>query len=252
MKLPGFVPEDLRQLLRFVPLKGWDAVEWTPLLGSLRQVSWRFVSGSGVRKLGRDIGDLVPEVDLAGKRRAVEAFDNVDDAHRLKLAGDAVLRLYFSQWLSPGGLFLDLRPARLALDGDRLQFHPNGLWIELREEFRGGMVGLYRSFYSDDEGAFDAALRQMGMLPDHLPEEAEAELKGLLDAHFGVQQHAQKFSIDAFKHSFDALFEFFLAHDYKMHSDFVFVGFYLITLYLTLERGGQAHNVRKICEETLG
>ena len=62
---------------------------------------------------------------------------------------------------------------------------------------------------------------------------------------------AQGFSIDAFKASFDDLFEFFIENDYKLHSDFVWVGFYLITLYLTLQQGGQAHDVRKICSEIL-
>ena len=51
--------------------------------------------------------------------------------------------------------------------------------------------------------------------------------------------------------SFDELFAFFVSHQYKLHSDFVFVGFYLITLYLTLEQLGQSHNVRKICADVL-
>jgi hypothetical protein len=113
------------------------------------------------------------------------------------------------------------------------------------------MVALYRSFYSDDDGAFDAALRQMGMLRPGLGKRAERELKALLQAHFGIDQRAQRFSIDRFKASFDELFEFFIEHDYKLGSDFVFVGFYLITLYLTLEQGGQAHDVRRICSEVL-
>ena len=69
--------------------------------------------------------------------------------------------------------------------------------------------------------------------------------------NFGISQSRQRFAIDSFKASFDELFDFFLAHDYTLHSDFVWVGFYLITLYLTLEEGGQAHDVRAICEEVL-
>jgi hypothetical protein len=125
------------------------------------------------------------------------------------------------------------------------------LWVTLRPDFRQGMLALYRSFYSAEEQAFDAALRQMGMLQDGLSPAAEKELKALLFQHFGIDQNAQRFSIDAFKASFDELFGFFVAHEYKLHSDFVWVGFYLITLYLTLEQGGSAHNTRKICAETL-
>ena len=110
---------------------------------------------------------------------------------------------------------------------------------------------MYRSFYSDDATAFEDALRQMGMLRPGLSAAAESELKELLHAHFGIEQRSQRFSIDAFKASFDQLFEFFVGNGYRLHSDFVFVGFYLITLYLTLEQGGQAHNVRDICSELL-
>ena len=148
-------------------------------------------------------------------------------------------------------MFIDLRLARFGADGAGLLFNPNGLWIELRTDFREGMLALYRSFYSSDDSAFDKALRQMGMLHEDLSPTASEELKQLLFNHFGIDQRSQRFSIDAFKASFDELFSFFVSHDYKLHSDFVFVGFYLITLYLTLEQLGQSHNVRKICAEVL-
>ena len=250
MKLPGFVPEDLRQLARFVPTRGWDAVEWRPLTRSLRQISWQFVSGSGVKALGREVQEAVPGIAVLSRIDRDESLERVEDPEVLQQAGDELIRLYFSQWLIEDGLFLDLRPARLGWE-DCLLFAPNGLWIQLRDDFREGMVALYRSFYSDDEQALDAALRRMGMLPDGLDPATEEELKGLLQAHFGVEQSAQRFSIDAFKESFDQLFEFFIEHDYTLHSDFVFVGFYLITLYLSLERFGQAHDVRAICSEVL-
>jgi predicted unusual protein kinase regulating ubiquinone biosynthesis (AarF/ABC1/UbiB family) len=252
MKIPAFVPSDLRQLLRFVPTRGWDAIEWSPLLTTLRQVSTRYVTGQGTAGLRATVSATLPGIDLVRKLRRADNLASIDDGERLTAAGDDILRLYFAQWLLDDGMFIDLRASRFGLTGeDRLQFAPNGLWIRLRPEFREGMLALYRSFYSDDDSAFDAALRQMGMLQDSLTADAEAEMKALLHAHFGIDQRAQTFSIDSFKASFDELFAFFVAHDYKLHSDFVFVGFYLITLYLALEQGGQAHDVRSICSEVL-
>lgn len=251
MKLPGFVPEELRQLARFVPLRGWDAIEWKPLLGSLRSVSWRYVTGQGVGKLRRATERISPSIAFAEDLENSAPLAQVAGAKRLRGIGDNILRLYFAQWLVGDGLFLDLRPARFGLNEGALLYAPNGLWIQLRPEFREGILALYRSFYSTDDAAFGDALRQMGMLRPGLSADAESELKELLHAHFGIDQRAQAFSIDAFKASFDDLFEFFIANNYKLHSDFVWVGFYLITLYLTLEQGGQAHNVRKICSEIL-
>lgn len=251
MELPGFIPEELRQLARFVPLRGWDAIEWKPLLGSMRSVSWRYMTGSGVKRLRKASQAHVSQVELAESLDGSEPLTDVSDGKRLRRLGDDILHLYFAQWLVGDGLFLDLRSARFGVRDDSLIYAPNGLWIRLRPEFREGMVGLYRSFYSTDDAAFEVALRQMGMLRPGLSQQAESELKELLHAHFGIDQRAQRFAIDAFKSSFDDLFEFFIANDYKLHSDFVFVGFYLITLYLTLEHGGQPHNVRAICSDVL-
>ncbi|MEL7449397.1 MAG: hypothetical protein AAFN78_09325 [Pseudomonadota bacterium] len=233
-------------------MRGWDAVEWRPLLASLNSLSMRYVTGHGVAGLRRELVAAEPGVAVVRRFSDAVAFDSLDDASELQAAGDSVLRLYFAQWLVSDGLFIDLRPARFAAsDTGELQFRPNGLWIQLGAEFREGMLALYRSFYSDDSTAFEDSLRQMGMLREGLSASAESELKELLHAHFGIEQRAQRFSLDAFKASFDQLFEFFVGNDYRLHSDFVFVGFYLITLYLTLEQGGQAHNVREICSDVL-
>ncbi len=251
MKLPGFVPAELRQLARFVPLRGWDAVEWKPLLGSMRSVSWRYVTGRGIDSLAQSCSSSTTAIGICDDLDDAVPLSEITGPKRLKRFGDQILRFYFEQWLVDDGLFLDLRSARFGADDNELWYQPNGLWIKLRPEFRGGILALYRSFYSTDEAAFDDALRQMGMLRPGLSKAAAYELKELLHAHFGIDQRAQRFSIDSFKSSFDDLFEFFVANDYKLHSDFVWVGFYLITLYLTLEQLGQAHNVRKVCSEVL-
>lgn len=251
LRLPGFVPEELRQLLQFVPTHGWNAVEWLPLLRCLRGISWRFASGRDIRRLAKITDRAVPRVTVEPWPGDALALDALSHAGQRRSAGDRVLHLYFRQWLVDEGLFLDLRPARFRLSPPDLHFRPNGLWIRLRPEFRLGMVDLYRSFYSDDDAAFRAALLRMGMLKPGLSRDVEAELLELLRSHFGIDQRAQRFSIDAFKLSFDRIFDFFIAHDYKLHSDFVFAGFYLISLYITLELLGQPHDVRRICGEAL-
>lgn len=251
MELPAFIPEELRQLARFVPTRGWDVIEWRSLITTMRSVSWRYVSGAGVRKLQAATAGQVDSLQLVSSLRGADPLDGITAARARKQLGDRILDLYFRQWDIEQGLFLDLRSARFGVLDDALLYAPNGLWIQLRPEFRQGMLGIYRSFYSADEAAFEAALRQMGLLQPGLTAAAEDELKGLLHKHFGIDQKAQKFSIDHFKASFDELFEFFIEHRCSLHSDFVFVGFYLITLYLTLEEGGQAHNVRKICSDAL-
>jgi predicted unusual protein kinase regulating ubiquinone biosynthesis (AarF/ABC1/UbiB family) len=251
VELPRFIPEDLRQLARFVPARGWDAIEWAPLLGAMRKLSWRMASGSGVDGLRRSLAACGPATELGRSTDGLTPLADSSDRRQRQRCGDAILHLYFTQWRNDDGLFLDLRPSRFGLDGERVLFAPSGFWIRLRPAFREGMADLYRGFYSGDEETLDSALLATGMARRDLSASARGELMDLLQAHFGIEQKAQHFAIDRFKASFDALFDFFLAHDYKLHSDFVFVGFYLITLYLTLEQGGQAHNVRRSCEQAL-
>lgn len=246
-KSATFLPEDLKQLLRFVPGRGWEALEWRPLLDMLRSLAWQYASNSGVSRLAAAVSESVPKIGIGSKPRDAVGLDELTHGAQRRAAGDRILHLYFRQWLVQDGLFLDLRPARFRVLSPELYFQPNGLWIRFRAPFREGVVALYRAFYSGDEAGVRAALLDLGMLRPGLAAGTEDELLGLLKAHFGLEQGAQRFSIERFKDSFDRLFDFFIANDYRLHSDFVFLGFYLITLYLSLESLGQAHDVRKIC-----
>lgn len=249
-RLPSFLPRDLRELLRFVPERGWDAIEWKPLMASLRGISWQLASGRGIAKLAAHTATLTDALHPRPGVAPGTPLTGLDQRQR-RSAGDAILRYYFAQWRSERGLFLDLRSSRFSLREEGVCFHPNGLWLRLDDDFRRGMLDLYRGFYGADEGLFDDALTRMGLLRPDLSPVAAEQLRTLLGQHFGSSQASQRFAIDDFRASFNALFDFFIEHDYRLRSDFVLVGFYLITLYLVLEDLGQPHNVRSLCRREL-
>lgn len=222
------------------------------MLSTLRTLSWRFASGSGVRAQTRRSQAMVETITIGRHPATAMAIADLRHGAQRRSAGDRILQLYFRQWLIADGLFLDLRPGHFWWSDRELFYRPNGLWLRLRPDFQQGMVSLYRSFYADDEAALRNALTQMGMLRAGLGRASEEQLLELLRTHFGMQAGAQRFSIDEFKASFDRLFDFFIAHNYRLHSDFVFVGFYLITLYLSLQELGQKHDVRSLCAAALG
>jgi predicted unusual protein kinase regulating ubiquinone biosynthesis (AarF/ABC1/UbiB family) len=252
LELPGFVPDDLRQLVRFVPNRGWDAVAWRPMLASLRSLSWRYLSGRGVTKLSRSLSPRLQDIEVGIPGTDTIRLDALPSPPGRRQAGDRLLALYFTQWLNPGGVFIDLRASRFHVGNNSLWFTPNGLWLQVQPRFREGLVDLYRAFYSDDEAALEDALGRMGMLGPELDVEDVERLKRLLRSHFGLESGAQRFSIDRFKESFDALFDFFVDHGMTLHSDFVVLGFNLITLYMTLEALGSTHDVRGISVAVLG
>lgn len=251
--LPGFIPrkllpKDLLELLAFVPTRGWDAIEWRPLLEQLRRVSWQLASRRGVNQLAVSANALTDALVVqASPGVGLEALGK----RQKKSAGDAILRFYFAQFKNPDGLFLDLREPRFISDNGVLHFRPSGLYVTLDDDFRLGMIDLYRGFYAPDPVLLDEALHRMGFLHDALTSAKERELKGLLEKHFGAQQRSQSFSISAFRESFNALFDFFINNGYSLRSDFVLVGFYLITLYLVLESLGQQHDVKALWEQEM-
>lgn len=249
-KLP-FLPEDLAQLITFVPTRGWDAVQWRPLLKELRRITLQLATRRGVEPLSRSAGALTGTVSLAPAGSGAKGIDGLNSRQR-RAAGDALLRFYFAQWQNPDGLFLDLRPSRLRWERGRLHLAPSGLHARLDDEFRAGMADLYRGFYLPDDALFDRALQDLGFLHEDLSREAAGELRELLRGHFGTTSTEQRFSIEEFRESFDSLFDFFIEHDYQLPPDFVLVGFYLITLYLSLDAIDARHNVRVLCLEELG
>jgi len=245
------LPDDLAQLIAFVPARGWDALEWRPLLSRLRRITVQLATRRGVSALSESTAGLTTTVSLVPADRDAKPIDALNSRQR-RAAGDAILSFYFAQWRNPDGLFLDLRPSRFAWKRGRAFFAPSGLHGQLSEAFRLGMIDLYLGFYLPDDALLEEALYRLGFLHDGLAPEDADTLRALLRQHFGTSTTAQRFSIEEFRESFDALFDFFIDHDYRLPTDFVLVGFYLITLYLSLDRLGSRHDVRSLCLAELG
>jgi hypothetical protein len=252
-ELPGYIPvkllpKDIAELLAFVPVRGWDAIEWRSLLGQLRLISWQLASRKGVKSLTASADTLSESVSLS--QASGSPLKGLSEREK-KLAGNAILRFYFAQFRNPEGLFLDFRETRFTWKNGALNFRPSGLYVKLDDDFRTGMLDLYRGFYEPDAELLDQALHRMGLLHQDLEPGDVQALKRLLEQHFGSQQRSQTFALSTFRQSFNALFDFFIDKRYSLRSDFVFVGFYLITLYMALESLGQHHDVRTLWKKAM-
>lgn len=82
MKLPGFIPAELRELASFVPASGWDAVEWRPLLSAMRAMSVQMVTGRGVSRLSQTVDDAIDSVTLVRNLEAGEVLDRTTPTSR--------------------------------------------------------------------------------------------------------------------------------------------------------------------------
>lgn len=166
--------------------------------------------------------------------------------------GNALLTVYFNQLKAEGPFFLDLRAERFAWDslGQKLQWKPNGFWVNLNPSFRHGLGELYQGFYRNNPDQLKRAAENLKLIaPDGTAQEFN-ELKDLLQKHFGVQNPgqpaAQQFSLSKFRESFHALFSHMLRYRRILPSDFAWLGVALLTLYSALEDFGCAYDVAPI------
>lgn len=162
--------------------------------------------------------------------------------------GEAILELYFNQFLNPKGLVLDIRPIHFTKDNKeshQLNWDPNNTWYRFQDDFRQGLIKLYKGFYSNQDKLYTEGLYDLG-LATNLDDSKIKVLKSLFRSHFGEDQSSVCFKLDTFNESFAELFKFFMENDVKIKTDFIFLGVYLITLYMHLEKLGGHYNVSRI------
>lgn len=233
-----FMPESFSKLLEYISPSAFEVVEWQGVVKKSAKVSRQLLLKTGVEKLKADMEPHLPPAVLFSKAGNTQTEDP-------RAAGENLLELYFYQVYHQRAVFLDLRKERFHYRPEGgLSWHPNGLWITFNATFSDGIRKLYDGFFLVDETRLNQALKQLGLAPDHLTDAALTELKQLLEEHFG-QGRSQliRFETKGFMQSFDKLFSFLKKHRVKISEDFLFLGIYLVTLYLHLDAIGSAYDV---------
>lgn len=190
-------------------------------------------------RLGAALGEVS---ELATPVSALEQADAdqgpLADPQLRRLIGQRVLELYFAQLMRPaeqaGGVtLLDLRPARLGVAAEELvdqgaqtlRWAPNRFYLRFSDAFGRAVQGLYLGFYRDDERRFAAALETLEL----------GAAEQLFRRHFGDGRAPQRFALSQL---LDTLHEVFMLCDregVRLSGEFVALGFYLTSLYQTLE-----------------
>jgi hypothetical protein len=222
------IPKFLKELTQYIPAIAFKTLDWKGVLKEMAPLMLKLGKGQlseqyreSIQKLGITNLELVSTI-ITSKSNPTKQ-------------GEAVLRLYFAQFQNNDGLCLDLRSKYFTLDENKLQWNPNNFWYTFDEDFRLGVNSLYSGFYLKDNELFEKGLDQLG-LTQGLEASSKETLKSLFHQHFGPgdQDHVL-FRINEFTDSFFELFDFFVKHNIKLHKDFIFLGLYLVTLYLHLE-----------------
>ena len=240
----AFLPKFLKEVLTHIPTLAMKSMDWKGALKELGPLAARM----GKKHLDEQSFQSLENLNIQDITLTHASVNNnyesltLDEKER---AGELVLQIYFSQLKNPKGLNLDLRSKHFQYDENTLEYSPNNVWFILREDFRLGLLDLYRGFYHDDNELFDQALKKIG-LAKNLTEQEDTELKELFKKHFGPgDQDKVVFDLEHFKESFYELFKFFMDHEVSLEKDFMFLGIYLVGLYMNLQKLSVPLNVRE-------
>lgn len=234
----GFFPSILKEILTHIPTIAFKTVRWGEFLKRSKPILAQMTNPQQFQSqylhLQQSLSPLLPpnmsfSQELSGEK---------------SIKGEDLLFLYFSQLKSTDGVFLDLRPHHFSCYQDKTLWRPNFIWVKFEEPFRQSLIELYRGFYQEDDQLFSQSLIKIG-LGKNLSTNEFNELKTLFLNHFGEgDQTKVNFNLRIFQKSFTDLFQFFLKHKIVLESDFLYLGVYLVSLYLHLEKNQQSYDVR--------
>ena len=241
----AFMPKFLKEVVTHIPTLALKSMDWK---GAIKELG-PLVARVGKKSLEEDCFESLQRLEiknLALTHNSCENnYESLSTEDRVE-AGESVLRLYFTQLRNSKGLCLDLRPRHFEYRNNTLVFSPNNVWLAFSEDFRVGLLNLYKGFYFDNDELFETALKSIGLTKNLSPKEDE-ELKELFRKHFGPgDQEEVVFSLEHFKESFYELFKVFMDHEVALDKDFMFLGVYLVGLYMNLESLNVPLNVREI------
>jgi hypothetical protein len=240
------LPKFLKDILQHIPTLALKSVNWTEVLKELGPMLMRLGQPDLDPKHLQILGKLeIPNLHLVNNINVEPPIAQLPKEELVR-RGEVVLKLYFSQLKNPAGLNLDLRAKHFELKEDVLNWSPNNTWYQLSEDFRLALIQIYKGFYYKRENDFTEGLELIG-LSKHLNDKQKSELKSLFYKHFGPgEQESVKFDLIQFQNSFYELFHFFIENKVQLHKDFIFVGVYLVTLYMHLQELDVELNVRKV------
>lgn len=235
------LPKFLKDVLQHIPTLALKSLDWKGVMKEMGPFLFRL----GANELEESKRNTLTNLNLSQIVITSDIDKSNKNSSNPKKQGELILRLYFAQFKNPDGLNLDIRAQHFVLASETLQWSPNNCWFVLDNTFRLALIDLYKGFYHDDKDLFENALANIG-LTSNLDSVKKEELKQLFFAHFGPgDQDVVKFEISQFSESFYELFHFFVNNKVELAKDFIFLGIYLVTLYMHLEELGEDYNVRE-------
>lgn len=225
-----WIPAAYRDLLDFISPAAFKVIDWQSAIKDLASVS----SGALLGNDGKEA--MMEEVQKHLTENVILSTTEGSSISNATELGNKILETYFAQFRSEKGVFLDLRLKNFSQEGEEFRFAPTDLVYTFSDDFRQGMLLTYDGFYRDNEERLKLGMHTSGLLPEDADQEMYEETRDLLFKHFDTaDEQPIAFDLGKFRSSFHDLFMHLKKHNIRLPADFLFLGFYLVTLYQSLE-----------------
>lgn len=145
-----------------------------------------------------------------------------------------VLRLYFYQIFNHTSFSIDLRETNIHFT-DKWEFKAKSFFTSFSPSFIEAMRETYNIFYSDNLSKLADQLTLLKLIQPDWDDKAKQEFEDLFKSHFSLSNsESHRFLMKDLINSFTLIFKFLKEKNSKIETDFALLGFYLTTLYKTL------------------
>jgi hypothetical protein len=239
------LPKFFKDVLQHIPTLALKSLNWKEVLKSMGPMILRMGNYPLDNKERDSLVALnIPNINIVNRKLNLKGLDELSQ-EELYARGQNILKIYFAQLQNANGLNLDLRYKYFDYSNSELNWAPNNVWYNFSDNFRLALINIYKGFYFKDNSLFRAALKNIGLSKNLNPEQT-IQLEKLFNEHFGPgEQELVKFELEKFSESFYELFHFFVEEEVELDKDFIFLGIYLVTLYMHLEELDTEFNVKE-------
>jgi predicted unusual protein kinase regulating ubiquinone biosynthesis (AarF/ABC1/UbiB family) len=236
------IPDEYKPLLEYISPAAFKVIDWKHALKQFVASSKNAMGEAFARKvLEANKTLLAPKLQTLWQKKSDHS-----EAPDKRLLAETILDTYFGQLYSHVGCFLDLRLSNFSCQSSGVVWHPSTFIHSFSPDFSKGMLAIYEGYYFDNPKRMQEGMKTVGLIKSSDPKEIE-EISRLLFSHFGdASAESVSFNLDHFKASFHNLFLHLKANQIRLPSDFLFLGIYLVTLYLALSKLGEELDVKTV------
>jgi len=178
----NLVPKEYRPLLDYISPAAFRVINWKSAVAQFVSLSKHALENDYLEDLSAYNRRFLSEnINLEKKQTDLKSFSEVDK----RFAGQ-ILDIYFSQFFSNKGCFLDLRLKNFGEHEGMLSWNPCSFAHTFEKKFRIGMLAIYEGYYFENSAQMKNGMLAVGLIKSRDQEEV-AEISKLTSVRLTIE-----------------------------------------------------------------